>query len=130
MNTSCDMTWEENCLVVRLSGEVDHHQASSLRNCLDEKIAQAAEGGNAVNLIFSFSGVSFMDSSGIGVIMGRYNKIKETGGKVFVTECDTYVDRILEMSGIYTITHRRETAAQALQECREENGKAGQKHEQ
>jgi len=112
------MTWEDNCLVAKLSGEVDHHLTEELRRCLDEAISQGTQRSGRVDLIFGFEDVSFMDSSGIGVVMGRYNKIRETGGDVYVTGCSPYVDRILELSGIYFITRRRNTVQEALKESR------------
>ena len=126
MNASCQTTWEGSCLVASLSGEVDHHQAAALRDQLDEEISRKSAVKRPIHLIFSFEKVTFMDSSGIGVIMGRYNKIRETGGTVFITGCGDYVDRILEMSGIYTIARREESVAHALYQC----GKAGQIYEQ
>ena len=118
MSKACDMTWDGSCLVAKLSGEVDHHRTEELRQSLDEAVAQGASEGRTVDLIFDFTGVTFMDSSGIGVVMGRYNKIHEGGGTVYVTGCDPYVDRILELSGIYLITRRRNTVGEALAECR------------
>ena len=55
---------------------------------------------NAINVIFDFSKVDFMDSSGIGVIMGRFKMTKILGGKVVVYGVKKQVQRIIEMSGI------------------------------
>ena len=118
MSKSCEMTWENHCLIAKLSGEVDHHLAEELRRCLDEAILQGIDRMGRVDLIFDFRDVSFMDSSGIGVVMGRYNKIHETGGQVYVTGCEPYVDSILELSGIYLITRRKVTVQEALEESR------------
>lgn len=116
MSRSCELMWENHCLVARLSGEVDHHQSQKLRHVLDEAVSQGAKRWERVDLIFDFEEVSFMDSSGIGVVMGRYNKIQERGGRVYITGCSPYVDRILEMSGIYFIARRASTVKEALKE--------------
>ena len=62
------------CLVAKISGELDHHAAERIRK-----------------LIFDFSDLSFMDSSGIGVVIGRYKLMKSCGGSVaIVTENDVF----------------------------------------
>ena len=117
MSESCVMRWVENCLVVELSGEVDHHMAAALRKVLDREIREKAEERTPIYLIFDFSAVTFMGSSGIGVVMGRYNTIRLTGGRVYITGCDSYVERILEMAGVFLITDRRTSSEKALAEC-------------
>ncbi len=86
-------------LVVKLSGELDHHLSAELRDALDREINIH----DIKNIIFDFGDVNFMDSSGIGMIMGRYKLIKAKGGKVMVIRPQKQVDRILEMSGIKKI---------------------------
>ncbi|MDO4618553.1 MAG: anti-sigma F factor antagonist [Clostridia bacterium] len=88
---------EEN-LIIYVSGELDHHTASNLREEVDEILS-----GNIQNIIFEFSSLVFMDSSGIGFIMGRYKKIANKGGEVIIVNPTPQVKRILEMSGILTI---------------------------
>lgn len=105
----------KNILIVRLEGELDHHSAAKVRENIDQKIDTL--GGE--NLIFSFQGVNFMDSAGIGVVMGRYNKMKEMGGVVIVSQCNDYAKRILEMSGIFTIASYCDTVEQAIKLCEE-----------
>ncbi len=117
MSESCVMRWEGNCLVAELSGEVDHHMAAALRRVLDDEIRTKAAAGTSVHLIFDFREVTFMDSSGIGVVLGRYQTISETGGKVWITGCDPYVKRILEMAGIFIIMTFCGSAEEALKEC-------------
>lgn len=108
------MVFEEkdNLLLVRLSGEIDHHFASEVR----DKIDKAIEACKKQNLALDFRGVTFMDSSGIGVVMGRYNKIKDLGGVTYVTGCNAYIDRILEMAGIYTIVKKCDTEEELIKE--------------
>ena len=57
----------------------------------------------ALTPLFDFSGVEFMDSSGIGVIMGRYKQMSYVGGTVYVYGIGKNVDRIFQMSGLYKL---------------------------
>ncbi len=86
-------------LVVKIEGEIDHHTAPMLR----EKVDRELNSKNIVNLVLDFDGVSFMDSSGIGVIAGRYKEIHARGGKVMVIRVKPQVDKILELSGMKTL---------------------------
>ena len=71
---------KKNALIVRLSGELDHSAASAMRRELDALIAQT----EAKKLIFDLNGLQFMDSSGIGLIIGRYKLMARRGGSVAV----------------------------------------------
>ena len=62
MGLSVEVTDARHVLVVRLTGELDHHTAEKVRNRIDEKLMS----GSYVNLVFNLSGLTFMDSSGIG----------------------------------------------------------------
>lgn len=86
-------------LVAKLTGELDHHTAPLLRDTLDREISL----NNTVNIVLDFDGVTFMDSSGIGVIVGRYKQISARGGKVMVIRVKPQVDKILEISGLKKI---------------------------
>lgn len=98
------------CLVIRLDQELDHHIALNIREKADKMI----ERGNVKNIIFDFEKSGFMDSSGIGVIMGRYKKVIFTGGKVSVTNVNAVIDRIFRLSGLYKIIEKYETIQDAL----------------
>ena len=63
-----NITYENDTVTARLSGEIDHHIAPAIRGEIDAK----CESRRPKRLILDFSGVGFMDSSGIGLIMGRY----------------------------------------------------------
>lgn len=104
----------DDILIARLEGELDHHSAAEVRAAIDETLDAFC----GKHLIFCFEKVTFMDSAGIGVVMGRYNKVKETGGTVFVADCSEYVDRILSMAGIFTIAVRCNTVEEAIAQCR------------
>ncbi len=93
---------KKGCLIIHIRDELDHHRAMMLREEADRKIAR--EG--AKHVIFDFEGVSFMDSSGIGMVMGRYKKVIFGGGKAFVTGVGPGVDRIFRISGLYKIIEK------------------------
>lgn len=86
-------------LIVSIIGELDHHSAEYIRQKVDMEIIKST----TKNLIFDFSKVSFMDSSGIGVIIGRYKNIQKMNGKAAITNVNTQVKRIFEMSGLLKI---------------------------
>lgn len=90
---------EKRALLVKVTGELDHHIAEKIKGLVDDKMRST----NAVNVIFDFSELAFMDSSGIGVIMGRYKKARTLGGKVVVFGVNASVLRIMEMSGLSQI---------------------------
>ena len=86
-------------LITKVSGELDHHGAKKIRNETDTRIIR----GRVKNLIFDFSDISFMDSSGIGMVIGRYKLIKSYGGNVVIITSNPSVEKILTMSGIHRI---------------------------
>jgi len=83
-------------VIVRLDGELDHCCAQSVRRQLDLLLATPA----VRNLVLDFSGLSFMDSSGIGVLLGRYRLLRERGGSMAVIHMNEHVERIFHMSGL------------------------------
>ena len=83
-------------LIATFNGELDHHFAEYARNKIEGELLKAT----TKNVIFDFSGLGFMDSSGIGVIVGRYANIKKLGGRVAIICKNQKICRILEISGI------------------------------
>lgn len=86
-----------NNLTIIVPTELDHHSAEKIRNGAD-KIVQ---GRNIRSIVFDFGRTSFMDSSGIGMIMGRYKDMRFMGGTVIAVRANERVRRILTLSGIY-----------------------------
>lgn len=86
----------DNCLMIKLPEEVDHHRASYISEQADWYIVKE----NVNHVIFDFEDTRFMDSSGIGIITGRYKKISCFGGKVFAIHPDRQMRRILCISGL------------------------------
>jgi stage II sporulation protein AA (anti-sigma F factor antagonist) len=89
----------EDKLIVALAGELDHHSAEEARVKIDDRIDR----DNIKKVILNFKGVTFMDSSGIGVVIGRYKKMKNRDGKLCVAEINRTVDKVFEISGMYKI---------------------------
>lgn len=100
----------ERCLIIRLNEELDHHNAIRIR----EKADKLIDRHNIKHIIFDFSGAGFMDSAGIGVIMGRYRKVIFIGGKTAVANVSSTVDRIFRLSGLYKIIEKYDTVETAL----------------
>ena len=86
-------------LIASIHGELDHHSIEYVREKIDAEIMKTIN----KNLIFDFSKVNFMDSSGIGVIMGRYKNIKKINGQAALVNVNLHIKKILEMSGILKI---------------------------
>ncbi len=86
----------ENYLMIRMPEEIDHHQAAALSEGADRYIM-----GKAVrHIVFDFEDTRFMDSSGVGVVIGRYKKIACFGGKVYAVNADPQIQRIIRVSGL------------------------------
>lgn len=94
---SCRMLGD--VLVIRPMKDLDHHYALEVRKEADFYLDR----GQAEHIIFDFSRIQFMDSSGIGVIMGRYKKIIFQGGNIACCGAGKEVARILTLSGLYRI---------------------------
>ena len=89
-------------LIVRLMGELDHSAAGRMRAKLDGVIGE----GGIRRLVFDLKELGFMDSSGIGLIIGRYKLMARRGGSVAVCGSNPRVDRIFEMAGLYRLVDR------------------------
>lgn len=110
------ITIKKKILVVTLCGELDHHTAKSVKNLVEEVIKNRG----VSNLIFDFTNLTFMDSSGIGVVVGRYKLVSSIGGKVAIVNTSSAVDRLLTMSGIKKIISTYDTVDSAINYLQEE----------
>jgi stage II sporulation protein AA (anti-sigma F factor antagonist) len=99
-----------NQLIIRLEGELDHHYASRIRQAADAAVAA----GDIRRIIFDFTRVGFMDSSGIGVIMGRYKLMQSVGGSVAAFGFSPMLDKLISMSGITKLISVYSTEQEAL----------------
>lgn len=99
-------------LVVGLNTDLDHHLADEVRQVIDEVVEERG----IRSIIFDFSKVNFMDSSGIGLIMGRYKKMHQNGRIAIVAPCRS-VERILQISGLYKLVTVFGSMGEALDSC-------------
>jgi stage II sporulation protein AA (anti-sigma F factor antagonist) len=97
-------------LIVYMMGELDHHSAEEVRNKIDDRLDR-----ESVNkLIMDFTNVTFMDSSGIGVVIGRFKKISLKKGTVCITNVNNSVKRVFDLSGMFKIINLYDSIEQAL----------------
>ncbi len=89
----------EEGLVIILSGELDHHAAKDIL----KEIADATDELVPTVCILDMSGISFMDSSGIAVVLGLYRKMSEVGGKVVVRGTSPNVMKVFKIAGLERI---------------------------
>ena len=86
-------------LKIKLRGEIDHHCASAIRKAMDNEIFSKRPRG----LIIDMSGVDFMDSSGLGFVMGRYSLMQRLGGELVLERPNERVTKIFELAGLERI---------------------------
>lgn len=91
-----DITYENGVLTALLYGEIDHHKAPEIRSMIDLK----CESFRPKVLVLDFSGVTFMDSSGIGLVMGRYRTVSLLGGRCEVVNVPPMQKRVFALSGL------------------------------
>jgi len=106
-----DVELKQDTLVVRPSGELDLGVADYLRGALEEALNQE----QVRNIVFNLAGVSFVDSSGLGVLLGRYKRVSRNGGKVFIVSPQPQVRRILDLSGLLRIMSEFPSENEALE---------------
>ena len=94
--TAEDFQVIDHCLMVKLPEEIDHYSAGYICESADRMLCSK----EVQHVIFDFENTRFMDSSGIGMIMGRYRKIAYVGGKVYVIHTDRQIKRLLKVSGM------------------------------
>ena len=108
MQSSFQVT--DEILIAVAYGEIDHHTAGKLRDEIDEAMAAF----HCRHLILDLKKVSFMDSSGIGVVFGRYRKINKKGGTLYLTGCTDYVEKILHMAGVFSVIEKKNSVEDAV----------------
>ncbi len=101
-----------NTLIIIVNGDLDHHNAEIIKNVADVNIME----NKIRNVIFDFKNSSFMDSSGIGVMMGRYKLISNAGGRACAVNLNQAVERIFQISGLHKVIEKYDTVEDALKE--------------
>ncbi len=87
---------KDQAVTVLLSGEIDHHNITGVR----EEIDNAVRRSSANILTLSFAGVEFMDSSGIGLVLGRYRLMQDMGGRLIITNLPNHLKKVMRVAGI------------------------------
>lgn len=97
--TKADFIQDKNKLTVLLHGEIDHHGARQVRDIIDTQILKAMP----KVVVMDFTNVTFMDSSGIGLVLARAKFSRDCGASLYVEGVDRSTRRILSLAGIKTI---------------------------
>jgi stage II sporulation protein AA (anti-sigma F factor antagonist) len=92
-------------LKIKLRGEIDHHSAVAVRTSIDDIIRKKSP----LELVIDMSAVNFMDSSGLGLIMGRYALMKQMGGNTVVADPNARIEKIMRLAGLERIVPIRHT---------------------
>jgi len=79
-----------------LSGEIDHHAATEMRTAIDAHLM----GGDVKLLVMDFGDVTFMDSSGIGLVMGRYRQIRYNDGQLHIVNPSPHIYKVMRIAGL------------------------------
>ena len=108
-----DSEFDGITLKIRLRGEIDHHTAAVVRVNMDELIRSRAPRVLAIDM----SAVDFMDSSGLGLIMGRYNTMKEIGGGVTVADPNPATEKIMNLAGLERIIKIKRSGVRVPSRC-------------
>ena len=96
MDENLKISYVDETLTAALSGEIDHHRAVSVRAGIDEAMYRELP----KTLVIDIGGVDFMDSSGLGLILGRYTKAKEIGTMLVIRNPSARAEKMLKMAGI------------------------------
>lgn len=99
-----------NYMIVKLKGELDHHTSEEARKKIDQKYYS----NNLTNIILDLRELNFMDSSGIGLIMGRYKNCADRNGMISIVSTSPYINRMLKMSGIQKLVDIYQTIEEAI----------------
>ena len=97
-------------IMILITGEIDHHTSKELRRQTESALIQM--GGR--NIIFHFENVTFMDSSGIGMMIGRYKQLQAIGGRIAIACANQKIDEIIRLSGLTNLLPSFSTLEEAL----------------
>lgn len=92
----CELYYDGQTLYAVPGGGIDHHTARPIRELIDEAVTDR----RASRLVLDLSGVDFMDSAGLGLILGRLRHISSSGGKLVLLDPTSDIMRILRLAGL------------------------------
>lgn len=110
MRLAINLEIKGDVLCIRLEGELDHHTSAELR----DRVETAMDQHDIRHIVLNLEHLKFMDSSGLGVILGRYKRIKNSDGEMVVCAISPSIKRLLEMSGMFKIIRLEENENFAL----------------
>lgn len=96
MPVKIEIAPEADTVTALLTGEIDHHGAGRLRDSIDDTLRRTCPR----LLVMDFGGVDFMDSSGIGIVLGRYRLMQDMGGKLSLRNLPPHIRKVLRVAGI------------------------------
>jgi len=111
-----DYEYVDRLLIIKIGGDIDHHSCEEIRSRIDKEIILR----NPRSILFDMENVSFMDSSGVGVLIGRYKLVANKGGKAAMTNVKPPVLRLCEICGLQKIIRiypNKKQAIASLKEC-------------
>ena len=110
MPVKIEIAPEADTVTAILSGEIDHHGAGRLREVIDDSVRRTCPR----LLILDFGGVEFMDSSGIGIVLGRYRLMQDMGGKLALKNLPPHIRRVMQVAGISSLDIQEKRGGSAL----------------
>jgi stage II sporulation protein AA (anti-sigma F factor antagonist) len=111
VSLNIDIEVKHDVLLIRVSGELDHHTADQLR----EQATKALENEEVRHIVLNLEHLTFMDSSGLGVVLGRYKQIKQLHGEMVVCAISPPIKRLFDMSGLFKIIRLEPSEEYALE---------------
>ncbi|MCI8817447.1 MAG: anti-sigma factor antagonist [Angelakisella sp.] len=99
MPVKIEIAPEADTVTAILSGEIDHHGAGRLREVIDDSVRRTCPR----LLILDFGGVEFMDSSGIGIVLGRYRLMQDMGGRLALRSLPPHIRKVMQVAGISSL---------------------------
>lgn len=99
MPVKIEVAPEADTVTALLTGEIDHHGAGKLRDSIDDTLRRTCPR----LLVMDFGGVEFMDSSGIGIVLGRYRLMQDMGGKLALRNLPPHIRRVMQVAGISSL---------------------------
>lgn len=111
---SAGFVFYKKTLTVYIQGELDHHTAKDIRSRIDTEISRR----EPECLELDFSGVTFMDSSGIGLVMGRYKIMSDRNGRVLILNPPPPIKKVMMISGISRLAKIENRRENKTEECK------------
>ena len=99
MESKIQITPFEDGIIIKISGDLDSLRVMSYRTLILEEMDRYY----VISILWDFTNLAFLDSSGIGLILGRYNEIRRLGGVSGITGLTPYTRKIIQMTGLFSI---------------------------